>query len=96
MRHVQLDREAVTAVAAANGINTVSELARRCARCPGSTLGSQSYMRRVLNGERPALPGHVLTLAKVLDVKPSRLLDKSEAELGEALDAAVAEEVASA
>lgn len=83
MRHVQLDTEAVKNLAAAKGINSVSEFARRVDL-------SQPYLARILQGERPALPSHVLTMARALDVKPSALLDASEAQLGAAMDAEVA------
>lgn len=89
MRHVQLDAQAITNLAAAKGIDSVSELARRCQR-------SQSGMRRILIGERPAQPKLVLTLARVLEVAPSALLDPSEAELGRVMDAALVDEQAAA
>lgn len=83
MRHVQLDTEAVTNLAAAKGIDSVSELARRCDL-------SQPHLARILTGGRSALPSHVLKLAAALGVQPSELLDKSEAELAEAMDAELA------
>ena len=87
MREVLLDTEEITNLAAAHGIESTSELARRVGY-------DQSYFRRVLVGERPARPTHVLALAKVLQVKPSALLHPSEAHLGEAMDVA-AEQVPS-
>lgn len=81
MRNVRLNPEAITNLAAAQGIESVSELARQAGY-------EQSYFRRVLTEERPALPTHVHALAKVLGVKPSLLLHPSEAEFGEMMDAA--------
>jgi transcriptional regulator with XRE-family HTH domain len=81
--HVQLDTEAVTNLAAAKGIDSVSELARRCEL-------SQPYLARILAGERPARPSHVLKLAPVLGVKPSELLKDHESELATTMDAELA------
>lgn len=88
VKHVLLDIEAVTNRAAALGIDSVSELARRLNI-------SQPHLARILKGDRSTLPSHVLAMAKALDIKPSALLDKSEADVGAAMDATAAEEVAS-
>lgn len=46
--------------AAAKGIDSVSELARRCGI-------NRPHLSRILNGKRDAQPSHVLALAAALD-----------------------------
>lgn len=71
MRPQPLDQEAVTDLAAARGIDSVSELARRCGI-------SRPYLSRVLRGERPAQPSQIIAIAEALDVDPNTIL-KEEA-----------------
>jgi len=71
VRPQPLNTEAVTELAAALGIDSVSELSRRSGI-------SRPHLSRVLRGERPAQPSQVLTLAEVLGVEPSALLKQEE------------------
>lgn len=88
MKHVLLKSEAVKNLAAARGIDTVREMARRCDI-------EYSLVYKALNTDKPVLPSYALAFAKVLGVKPSELLDESDAEVGAVMDAAIAtEEVA--
>lgn len=67
MRPQPLDAEAVTNLAAAKGIDSVSELARRCGI-------NRPHLSRVLRGEREAQPSHILALAEALDCAPADIL----------------------
>lgn len=71
MKHQPLDIEAVQELAAERGIDSVSELARRCGL-------DQSYMARILRGDRPAQPSLVLKLTEVLGVDRDQLLQQAE------------------
>lgn len=83
---MKLDTEAVTKIAAAQGINTVSELCRRC----GSW--DRSYFGKVVSGKRAAQPKLVHDLARALHRKPSDLLETTESEFGRLMDAEFAAE----
>lgn len=63
MQDVTLDTEAVTRLAAQRGIDSVSELARRCEK-------DRAHLSRILRGQRPAKPSHVIALADVLGCTP--------------------------
>lgn len=54
------------------GINSIAELSRRVADVDKSI--ERSYLSRVLKGDRPAQPSHVVALAKALQVPPIALL----------------------
>lgn len=76
MKHVRLNAEAITDMAAAQGIDYMAELARQAGL-------HRSLLHRILKGSgeadgRDARPSHVLALAKALHRKPSELLDDSE------------------
>ncbi len=72
MRPQPLDTEAVTELAAARGIDSISELARRC----GIT---RPHLSRILSGQRRAMPSHIVALAAALDVTPDDLRHKASA-----------------
>ena len=61
---VILDTEAVRKLAANLGIDSVSELARRCGK-------DRAHLSRVLRGARPAKPSHLLALAAALECDPT-------------------------
>jgi transcriptional regulator with XRE-family HTH domain len=67
VRPQPLDSEAVNRLAAAKGIDSVSELARRCDL-------NRPYLSRILRGARPAYPSHILALAEALDCAPADIL----------------------
>jgi hypothetical protein len=93
VKHVLLKPKVVTTLGAARGIDTVREMARRC----GIEYSLVYKTLQVDDGAetKAVLPRYVLAFAKALDVPPSQLLDESEVDIGVAMDAAVADEVAS-
>lgn len=93
MKPVAINLDAVTAIAAAHGINSVSELWRRCGA--EAAVGDRSYFGRVMSGHRPCPPTVVLALAVALDRSPSDLLADPEDALAKELDAAVTDKAVS-
>jgi len=67
MRHQHLDIVAVRTIAAAQGIDTASELARRAGI-------SQPHLSRILNGKATAMPSRVIALAQALGVEPADIV----------------------
>lgn len=59
----RLNREAVTALAEALGVDGVSDLARRSGI-------ERSYLSRILKGDRPAQNSHIVAIAAALKVGP--------------------------
>lgn len=68
---VVLDVDTVKRTAVSLGIDSVSELARRSGI-------DRAHLSRVMRGQRPAKPSHLLALAEALNCKPEDLmLEKS-------------------
>lgn len=57
-----LNREAVHALMAALGIDGYAQLARRTGEL------DRTYLSRIMRGERPAQPSHIIALARALKV----------------------------
>lgn len=71
MQPQPLDREAVEALAARAGIDSISELARRIEMSP-------QHLGRILSGTRPATPSKVVAIAQALGVETERILRQRE------------------
>jgi transcriptional regulator with XRE-family HTH domain len=75
--NADLNLEAVAALMVATGVDSNAEMARR-------TGIERSYLSRVLRGERPAKPSHVVLIARALRVPPIAIVGPSDAAAVEA------------
>lgn len=69
----RLNRAAVEAIRQAIGVDTLSELSRRSGI-------EQSFLHRIMSGDRRAKSSHIIAIARALQVQPIAITTGSDVE----------------